>query len=258
VGPSKNNFEDAVTCPVGKILRATTPCTAGGSYGTESVTCVTISGSCPAQAFANAYFPKTAAGASALGQCDPGYSGTPLRNCDEAGSWSSSLSGSCELIFCPSVTEDGITWPQTFAGSFYATTCSGDLVGAPSRICNPDGTWALISNPCVSSVNCPPDNYAHASWPATSFNATATGLCDAGYAGTPKRFCQENGSWSVSVFNACQRQSCAPLDDGSAMYPGTLSGDISIGTCKQGLVGTPARKCQLDLKWGPEFGGSCV
>ena len=75
------------------------------------------------------------------------------------GATSSSLHGSVSLteIFCPPTSSGDIdgfaTWPNTPASDepveVAVTSCDETYEGSPWRMCNSDGTWGPVQNPCT-------------------------------------------------------------------------------------------------------------
>ena len=106
------------------------------------------------------------------------------------------------------------SFPITYAGSIATGTCVAGKNGLPQRQCYINGTWApsILLNPC-SADTCPAlllDN--NANWTVGTPTVQSTGVCVAGWFGSPKRMCLSTG-WQPPTVQ-CQR-TCAVLGERS-------------------------------------------
>ena len=165
---------------------------------------------CPVlnDASAQASWAVTNAGTSSVrGTCNPNTSGSPTRNCELTGSWSS-VTGSCITNPCPALTNDNnANWPSPAAVNMnvQGTCVSGySSSSAPTRLCQSNGQWSSsITNPCTRN-QCAGETEGNAVWPTTLSLTSVNGTCVAGWSGSPKRDCMANGAFS-SISNACTR-----------------------------------------------------
>jgi len=248
-----------IMCPAGSVLQAEATCSSS-NYGSLTRLCTPISGSCEASNYMNANFPPTPAGAPAIGVCEAGYSGTPLRNCNNDGEWGTAVANPCQRITCPTQTFDNAVWPTTNSLTTAYATCNSGYIGAPSRECLADGTWGEVQGRCFSEFTCPAQsNYAHADWPQTNGGESASGECRNGWGGNPSRKCNLDGNWQSLVVSHCQRLTCpAFTDQFGVRYPSVLTFNYGFGTCPPGTSGDPRRYCRGDTTWNAPFGRRCV
>jgi hypothetical protein len=52
-------------------------------------------------------------------------------------------------LSCPAVSAGFVSWPLTLSGVTEENTCPPGYSGSPSRLCQLDGNWATIANPCI-------------------------------------------------------------------------------------------------------------
>jgi len=157
---------------------------------------------CPVQTYANARWNSTSPGSLASGVCDPGFSGSPLRTCSARGQWESLVINHCTRNRCSGLTEGNANWPATNSLQQAAGSCASGFLGNPRRLCQADGTFGPIQNPCVdASTTCPSQTFGTASWPSTFVGDVASGTC---VSGSPTRRCKVDGTWESLVQNHCQ------------------------------------------------------
>ena len=113
----------------------------------------------------------------------------------------------------------------------------------------------------------------HATWSTTLSLEQTTGVCAAGYSGTPQRTCGADGVFGAIV-NPCKRTQAALYDhlrsplapeilcpqrtENQATWLETAAGSSNVaGTCNLGWAGSPSRSCDLTGNWGLVT-GSCT
>ncbi|XP_066283044.1 sushi, von Willebrand factor type A, EGF and pentraxin domain-containing protein 1-like [Branchiostoma lanceolatum] len=195
--------------------------------------------------------------------CNPGYelNGDATLSCWAHQVWSGTPP-TCDRISCPALnapTDGQINAGNNFVGdqATFACDLGFALNGSSSRTCQADGTWSGIEPICNSlkcqTLNTPTHGTVHMLG-GSSFGATATYSCDAGYevVGTPVRMCQASRTWSGNE-PTCEKISCvtlaAPLNGGISgfnQYGDTVTYDCSTGFQ---LVGDQTRTCQSDQQW---------
>ena len=229
--------------------------------------------------FQFAAFPETPSGTTANGTCLPGYKGAPSRVCNWDGQWDDVLSA-CTQINCPSSTTSSdfdvpsAQWATASAGSTNVVGTCKTLYGPvapgvlPRRNCTLEGTWsATIEDACVH-LTCPAveDLERLVTFPLSlAGTIDVVGTCPPGYAGAPKRTCNDLGVWS-GTSGTCVRRICPSDTDNADFHASwgneTLSNTTAIGTCQRGYAigadGPPLRLCQLDGQWATDLvAGGC-
>lgn len=158
-------------------------------------------------------------------------------------------------VACPAISsDDNASWQQALSGTLSWGACKPGYLGQPSRLCQNNGTFGPIINPCLPvTATCPSDVYANANWPATLITAQANGTCVSGFVGQPLRRCKVTGVWETLVqgvgctrFSGCLAESGA----GGATWPQTAAGGLAQGVCQGGTTGTPTRTCSASGVWG--------
>lgn len=204
-------------------------------------------------------------GALATFACDEGHTlrGSARLTCREDGSWDGEPP-TCELVDCGALDAPFAHGTVDVAATtFHATATYGcedgyELVGEVSRACQADGSWSGAAPTC-NIVDCgildDAPNHGALDVTVTTFGATATYTCDAGYSliGDSSRTCRADGSWSNAT-PECQLSSCDsldPLSHGSINTDGTTFGATATHTCDTGysLDGDSSRTCQADGSW---------
>ena len=213
---------------------------------------------CPALSDADGDWPSgTPSSSLVAGTCPPGFTGEPLRQCTVSGTWSA-IENPCVPRTCAGQVS-GVgnpAWPTTEAGRLAAATCEVGFAGSPSRLCDINGNWEGIINPCVRLV-CPAVQDGNADWPAADANLpNIAGECMAGFFGTPSRACDASGNWG-QIQNNCDVLYCPQSVDGNANWNATGAGLVAVGSCVSGYAGTPVRVCQLNGAWNSTIENPC-
>jgi hypothetical protein len=242
------------TCVLGYFGSPQRLCT-GGGWESPTVFCQRYT--CPAINVSRALFPQASSGdMDIIGICEPGWSGTPERNCNLTGTWIDVPSDPCTQIFCGMQTDASFSWPRTAAGEVANGTCAPGLEGFPRRECSFTGNWLAPIGTCIQAL-CPPLDDSAARWPATATNtANVTGTCNAGFDRlaadiSPTRNCLADKEWG-EVTNQCVARLCPESTSGNAGYLPTPAGNTALGSCLPGFTsgGTPInRLCQLSGVW---------
>jgi len=144
---------------------------------------------CTASSIGNANYSSTQAGFTALGNCIPGYTGSPSRLCTQSsngtiGIWKNPV-GSCVAIYCSGISDASVSFPVTQDTFTANSTCNPGYssIGIPTRTCSATGTWLSVVNPCLQ-LFCPNETYDNAYWDeSTATNSYVIGECVSGYAG---------------------------------------------------------------------------
>ena len=238
-------------CNLGWTGSATRACDDNGQWATNATSpCTRIS--CAASTRDNSAFPQTDSLTTATGTCVDGYTGIPQATCSASGTWGD-VSPGCALKVCAQLTDEvnNVVWPATNAFATAAVNCSSGYAGAPSRPCLSSGSFGAVIGSCVQ-LKCAAGSYANASWGLTNAGATATGSCESGYSGAPKRDCLITGEWSLTVdAPLCNRILCPAETSNNTVWPGnTLSNTVAVGTCQPGFSGSPSRECTGAGDWG--------
>ena len=186
--------------------------------------------------------------AEVAGACLDGFEptdsgqGGPKRICQASGGYLATITNPCVRKKCPAETYDNAVYSEAPAGTVAAGTCQGLYHQSPQplRECLLSGQWSDdVTNPCVP-ITCPAlDNFngnVFGSVPAGS--ADVEGTCAPGFqlSGVPRptMSCNEDGTWSGTVANACVQKKCAPTTEGGASWPETAAGNPptqAVGTC---------------------------
>ncbi len=183
------------------------------------------------------------AGATASYSCLSGYypSGEATRTCRADGTWSGPPPD-CLPVDCRKLADPDhgvVAASATTLGAQAQYRCSDgyDLVGAPARVCQADGTWSGLAPSC-SAKDCgalATPTHGSVKAAATTFGATATYACATGYelSAPSSRSCQADGTWSGSV-PTCVRPSCRNGGAGA----GSTCGVDGNGDCCSSLPAT--------------------
>ena len=238
-------------CNLGWTGSATRACENNDQWAaTVASSCTRIS--CAATTKENAAFPQSDSMTTVTGTCVDGYTGTPQATCSSSGTWSN-VSPGCAIKVCAQLTDDvnNVVWPATNAFATATVTCSSGYVGSPSRPCLASGSFGAVTGSCVQ-LKCAAGSYDNANWGVTNAGATATGTCESGYSGSPKRECLITGEWSSSVVDSpCTCNLCPAATNNNAVWPGdTPSNTVAVGACQPGFSGTPSRECTAAGEWG--------
>jgi len=103
-----------------------------------------LSGKCSSSVYGDAIFPPTPLETYAAGDCAPGWSGNPQRQCDSTAMFVPNVQHLCTRLQCPSETAGGVTWPNTDSYVFGNADCNGETI---TRRCM-DGQWANLTETC--------------------------------------------------------------------------------------------------------------
>ena len=207
------------SCSIGHTLLggAAVSCQADGTWNGTAPTCALVDcGAPPASADVSVSAPTTTLGATAAYSCAVGYgaSGSSTRICQADGTWSGATP-TCVIANCPGLPgpNGGTVFAATLTyGSTATYSCLAgyNLSGAPTRLCQSDGTWSGAAPTCVP-VDCgalvaPEDGFVSA--PTTTYGSTATYSCSGAFKllGSTSRTCQPDGTWSDAS------PTCAALD----------------------------------------------
>ena len=258
------------TCIDGFLGSPSRVCWSNGTWGGVMDACIpnVCAGqpdcqlNCTARIEFNAQWPDSISPATVTGTCVPGFAGTPVRVCAQYGAWQSPTVA-CTQVSCPATADAASAWPSALSGTAAVSgTCvvgyanSGPAGEGPTRAClaSPDCNatacpWGDITNPCAR-ITCPAQNAtAWADWPAALSGTTSTGTCIPGYAGTPTRQCNLDGSWGA-VTSACTQLFCPTstqlpaTDDPTAFWQPVSAGSTGVaGTCKALYGPAPRRYC---------------
>jgi len=257
--PTSESSTELLSCPSGTSLQGTATCS--GSTFSSSYSCTPVSDTCPISEIENAVYPKTPSGVPGQGICNQGYTGSPIRNCNQNGNWGPTAINGCVRNQCPALTADTFAdWAQSDSLTTVSGSCIAGYAGNPTRQCRADGSWGPISNPCEAIQACPVSlDYSHADFPITNENTWGVGTCNPGWTGQAVRFCKEGGVWSELVVVHCERITCpAFTDEFGVRYQSALSFNYGFGTCPQGTRGDPRRYCQGNGQWRAPFGRACT
>jgi len=237
-------------------------CKADGTYE-MSVVNACVRNRCAGETAFNAEWPQTLSDLFAEGACGDGYEGTPTRYCHLNGTWAATVQQPCTRRVCAAEAAGGMVWNATLAGDVATGACqpgyaSAGSLGAPTRLCQMDGTWAAaVSEPCVR-ITCdavPEDG--HAAWNQTYSGDIAVGTCLPGWSGAPYRTCLTSGVFGT-IQNPCVQNKCAGGTWANATFVTAIAGTVgNVGTCLPGFNGTIARDCGLDGNWTNAV-GECV
>jgi hypothetical protein len=193
-----------VACQEGYTGTATVvTCQTSGSWTTSSG-CAMVTCGTPSQSDYT-----VASGGSNYGDvrtviCATGYSGTASSiTCQSSGSWSTS--SGCTIVSCGSPTAPtGYTYASggTTYGSTRSVTCATGYSGTSSSItCQASGSWTSPSGCNIISCSSSPtqSGYTIATGSST-YGATRTASCAAGYSGTASSItCQSSGAWTSAT-----------------------------------------------------------
>ncbi|XP_078251223.1 sushi, von Willebrand factor type A, EGF and pentraxin domain-containing protein 1 isoform X2 [Rhinoraja longicauda] len=194
--------------------------------------------------------------------CNNGYliKGGLTRTCLANGNWSGEMP-ECILTTCPPLTallNGQITGSEFTDGKKIQFHCMDGylLHGAPSLVCQGDGSWSDEAPQCTP-INCgPPEDISHALINGSnfSFGDSVKYICFLGYGliGTSVRHCLQNGSWSGSV-PKCEPCTCPQPDihNGFTTNQDTSCGNLVSFQCMEGfkLLGPSQVLCGAEGKW---------
>ena len=205
---------------------------------------------CGAGDYENAAWPaNTLSMTTATGSCLPGWSGSPTRYCEAEGSWSSTVSNPCIQLFCPAGALDNAAWPLSAAGSTDVSgVCAEGYSGTGVRDCDINGNWATVKTPCTRNV-CTAVTESNVNWPLTNSLTTISGVCAAGFSGSPSRTCLADGTFG-EIINPCVQILCQERSEGNALWVSSAAGTETVaGTCNLGWDGSPIRACNIVGEW---------
>lgn len=246
------------TCLSGFGGRVVRTCGANGAWGPIEGSCA----KCPAEYYGRVNWKDTPARAFDYGVCDLGYVGSPYRWCMDGGIWQSYIWNVCQRGVCNATDLDNASWPQTQTFDYATGTCLPGFVGTIRRQCQGDGTFGpIVSGSCTSaSIQCPAVTYGTASYPATNSGSPATGVCQAGWEGSPTRQCGSGGVWASNVANPCTQRVCSTHVINSITFPSAKSGQNAKGTCPEGTtpIDGPYRFCDNNGNWAATVRGRCA
>jgi len=176
-------------------------CNADGSWGDGAgVPCAR--NQCPEEVFEDISWPAALSLTNPVGQCPPGFSGSPQRACLGTGEWAENIQNPCVQNQCPEDIYDQAEWATTLSMETAYGTCVLGYSGMPSRYCQPSGAWeSTVQNPCERN-SCPAETYGNAQWSDALSLTTVSGTCLPEYEGDPSRTCYGNGTWS-EIQNPC-------------------------------------------------------
>ena len=248
-------------CPAGSDGTPVRDCLINGTWTAATGTC--IARSCQAFIDGHVSWPLTAAGSSAAGTCDAGFSGSPSRRCSSLGEWES-IANPCAQNVCPAVVDGHVNWPLTpaLSGPFDGA-CPAGFVGSPRRSCDASGNWDDIVDPC-EAVLCPAALDDNADWGATGAGKETVGQCIVGYAGTPRRVCLASGVWNATITSPCtiKYDDCPSETVGMTFFPSAAPGTSVEGNCATGYQpssdGPPTRLCFANGTWEELFSRPCT
>jgi hypothetical protein len=113
----------------------------------------------------------------------------------------------------------------------------------------------------ITELSCPAQTNTQATWALTLSGNTVSGTCVPGWAGSPTRTCQLDGTWST-VSNPCVQLVCGVAVAANANWPATLSGVVAIGNCTAGWGlpggGFTTRQCLLSGEWDTTIDNQCT
>jgi len=193
------------TCAPGFTGTPYRNCFASGIWST-SVTPACNAIQCSGITENNSTWAATNALSTAYGTCVLGFSGTPSRTCSVTGTWGA-IQNPCQPNGnCTASTYGLQTFPATGAGTYAQGTC---LPGAevnsngflPERFCKPNGVWATYVSYLCQRIQCQATQAGNANFPTSNIGSTVIGTCISGQ-GSPKMFCNDNGSWG-NVQGSC-------------------------------------------------------
>lgn len=105
---------------------------------------------------------------------------------------------------------------------------------------------------------CAAKTESNAQWPQTNSLVSASGVCVAGWAGSPTRYCSAAGVFE-SIVGSCVQKMCPPLTSNKATWTSVTAGTANVvGECELGYSGAPKRSCSIDGAWGSQSGTSCT
>ena len=244
------------TCVAGWSGPTSRNCVLNVGWSDPSPTCVQIR--CPAVNVSQTMYPQSLSGATNVpGTCVPGFSGSPLRNCNLDGSWTDVASPQCSQIYCNATTTGTASFATTIAGQTATGTCQPGLGGLVQRVCSIVGQWGPPVGTCVQ-LYCPFNDDGQQTFVSSPVNTTAIqGTCNTGFTlgssqTNPTRNCLLNQTWSA-VVNPCVPITCANQTAGNAVFATTNAGSTVFGTCIAGYTGngvaSPSRTCSSTGAW---------
>jgi hypothetical protein len=269
------------TCLPGFAPGPTPPtrfCQLSGAFAAVTGTCVQLFCASNNTEY-NAVWPSNvAAGTLVTGDyCKPGWTGTISRQCQLNGEWAPNAVGGCTQIFCQPTSSGAIdgyaSWPvyptSATAVLVTVTACDETYAGSPSRLCQPNGLWGPVSNPCQVKFCAAIAQEGNAAWPNADAGTTVQGVCIAanGYEGIAVRSCSSAAIWGpITTPCVAVEPPCASIIgyQGRTNWPSTPAGDTATGTCAVGYTttqfGPPTRAC-LGLSngtWAVEVTDDCI
>jgi hypothetical protein len=256
------------TCTAGYVVsggNASRTCQASGTWSGAALSCTLGDCGAPLAAGSNAVVATpggTNTGDTATYSCNVGYTagaGVTSRTCAVASgtaSWTpAGASLSCNIVSCgapPAGTNSSVAFTTTNYNDTAMYTCTNGYTGGPSTItCQANGTWSGGGLSCTP-VSCGAAPAANAngtvSGSGTTFGATRTYACNAGYSGGGSLNCQANATWSGTT-PACTLVNpycspTAPMNGG--VTGGTTIGSMATYTCNNGYTitsGNASRTC---------------
>jgi len=234
-------------CDTNYIGTPSRACYENATWGPLQSGCYSAFDECPADTnYGHANWTATPIGTTGTGTCLTEYTGSPTRYCQVDMTWSTDIIGMCSLIACAAATlETNNVFPQTTAGQNALGSCtpSANYSGSPVATCFPNATWGPVTGPCAANTGCSAETYGNANWTRTTAGATASGVCNPGYSGTPSRACGANSQWSTSIKNICQLMQCSSTSVSGIAFSKTNINTYALGTCPNGTTGKPQLEC---------------
>jgi hypothetical protein len=166
-------------------------------------------------------------------KCPKNKNGLVMEYCDATGNWvettENCVSDVCEQ---PNDFAGNAYWPTSEGGAFPNPEATGCIEGyeeqasPPTRVCNPDGSWGVVSSQCVR-MQCdfdytPAEDIGFATYPNPTYAGenNAIGTCIAGYVAQspnyPQLDCKEDGTWDfdsleLPCVNSCPKYELSDL-----------------------------------------------
>ncbi|XP_053372795.1 E-selectin-like [Mercenaria mercenaria] len=204
----------------------------------------------------------TTYGSFASIKCSPGYTlhGDNIKECLSNGSWSA-FSTNCTLNVCPNVTAPANGSVNTSKKSVAVYSCirGFEIIGSNTLVCNLNGSWDSLPptckiKDCGQMIYDPLNGKVHLNGNATTYNATATFMCNNGYQlnGESLSRCNASGKWKRNSY-------CGNLTDPSNgkadMSDGTTYLSVGKYSCNTGytIYGNNSTTCTENGNWSDHY-----